>query len=313
VRYRIRKKFRRRFSYTPNLRNPESYCEKIQWLKLHHNEHDAELIARTDKYAVRKRLEEMGLGEHLVTLYGVYQDPGEINWEKLPKRFVLKLNNGSGKHFRWFVADKAHFPVAKFEARARKRLRKTFGEKYGETHYGKIPPRIIAEEYLEDQEHTFKDFKFYCFHGKVAFLSVEEGAAQGPHLIEYYNADWDPHPVGFSNDYPHPQSPFKKPRNFKRMVSIAETLSEGYPHVRVDLYNVEGRIYFGELTFTPERGFVQWNPPSLDFEYGKLMDITNMSQHEATDPRFGLVDGPGHPTSASRGETRRARGDRPRR
>ena len=262
--------------YSLNLKNPQSYCEKIQWLKLNDHLNDDKVIARADKYAVRKFIEEKGLTEHLVTLYGCYERPEDIDWEKLPHQFVLKLNNGSGPDYRWFVKNKATFNVSRFEAEARKTMFKKYGYILGEFHYGKIPPKIIAEEYLIDQHHTFKDYKFYCFHGKVEFLSVEEGKTEGHNVIEYYDTKWEKYPVNFFNDYPRPESSFNRPDNLKHMVLIAETLSQGYPHIRVDLYNVNGHIFIGELTYTPESGFVEWKPRSLDFKYGRLMDLRNI-------------------------------------
>ncbi|MCP4126106.1 MAG: hypothetical protein GY753_03475 [Gammaproteobacteria bacterium] len=277
VRLRIRRRFRRRLGYSPNLKNPQSYCEKVQWLKLNNNANDANIIARADKYLVRNYIEEKGLGEHLVTLYGCYDKPEDIDWQKLPRRFVLKLNNASGSKYRWFVKDKSSFSISRFEAEVKERMFQKFSHRNGEFHYGKIPPKIIAEEYLEDHHGAFKDYKFYCFHGKLAFLSVEEGKTEGHNVIEYYNTEWEKHPVDFFDDYPRPKSSFSRPGNFNQMVLIAETLSQGYPHLRVDLYNVNGQIYFGELTYAPESGIVEWKPRSLDFKYGKLMHIRNIT------------------------------------
>ena len=277
IHMRIKRRFIQRFGYVPNLHKPKSYCEKMQWLKLNINSNNPKVIERADKFLVRNYIKEMGFSEHLVTLYGVYDKPEEIDWNTLPQRFVLKLNNASGPNYRWFVEDKSTFSISKFTSQANSRLHDKYGSKYGEFHYGKIPPKIIAEEYLEDSRDSFIDYSFYCFHGKVVFLSVEEGKREGRIGIEYYNTNWEKHPVDFFNDYPRVQNPFQKPANFDRMILIAETLSRGYPHLRVDLYNVGGHIYFGELTYTPESGFIEWNPVSLDYEYGKLIDIHNIS------------------------------------
>ena len=151
-----------------------------------------------------------------------------------------------------------------------------YGHKDGEFQYAKIPLKIIAEEYLEEGSRPIRDYKFYCFDGHVAFLSVEEGKREGCHVRDYYNLKWES-AVDFFNDIPRPNRPFVKPDSFQEMVHIAETLSLGYPHIRVDLYYVNGAIYFGELTYTPESGYTQWKPQSLDFEYGKLMDINNIT------------------------------------
>ena len=275
--------FYNRFGHPPDLENPITYCEKLQWLKLYEHQYNINVIERADKYLVRKYVEEIGLGEHLVTLYGVYNNPKDIDWQKLPRRFILKLNNGSGPQYRWFVKDKLKFSVSKFEQEAMK-MGKLFdkgGHKHdalGEFHYGKIIPKIIAEEYLES-EYPFIDYQFYCFHGKIDFLRVEKGWAQDSvedtSEMEYYDSNWRKSAVDFVGGNQKTNFSFKKPINFDHMVFIAETLSQNYPHLRVDLYNVNNRIYFGELTYTPGQ-IIRWKPQSLDFEYGKLIDLENM-------------------------------------
>jgi hypothetical protein len=117
------------------------------------------------------------------------------------------------------------------------------------------------------------DYNFYCFHGKVAFLSVEEGRRERSRCIEYFDTDWERLPLACADDPPRPETPFARPRHLKRMVHMAEALSEGYPHVRVDLYYLQDRIYFSELTYTPEAGFIQWQPRKLDYQLGRLMDL----------------------------------------
>ncbi len=277
IRHRLKKKFKEKLGYSLNLRNPKTYCEKIQWLKFNHNANDQNIISRADKYKVRSFIESKGFGKHLVPLYGSWDNPEEIDWQKLPNRFVLKLNNGSGKKYLWFVKDKSLFSITKFETEVKAVMFKKFGEWQGEFHYGKMPPKIIAEKYLEDSQEGILDYSFYCFHGKIAFLSVEQGTIQGSQMIDYYNVDWERSPVKFFGDYPHSKQKYEKPDNLDHMIFMAERLSQGYPHVRVDLYNVAGKVYFGELTYTPENGLTKWDPPSLDLEYGKLMNIHNIN------------------------------------
>lgn len=277
VKRRVRRKFKERLGYTLNLENPKTYCEKIQWLKFNQIANDEKIIARADKYAVRAYIESKGFGEHLVDLYGSWDKPEKIDWQKLPNRFVLKLNNGSGSKYYWFVKDKKFFSTAKFENDATAIMATKYGVRNGEFHYAKMPPRVIAEEYLEDGSQAIKDYKFFCFHGRVAFFSVELGIVEGDPVRDYYDIDWNKSSVKFFDDHPRPEQPFAKPANFDRMVLMAEALSQGYPHIRVDLYNVDGRIYFGELTYASENGLTRWDPPSLDLEFGRLMDINNIS------------------------------------
>jgi len=273
IRRRVKIIFKKRLGYRLNLRNPKTYCEKIQWLKCHHNGNDEKLISRADKYRVRSFVESNGFGDHLVPLYGSWDRPEDIEWQKLPNRFVLKLNNGSGPKYRWFVKDKTLISKTKIEAEAKAVMLNKYGERRGEFHYGKIPPKIVSEAYLEDGLQPIKEYTFYCFHGKIAFLSVEKGKIEGPHVGDIFDIDWKRSPVRFFDDCPLPKQAYERPDNFDRMVLLAEDLSQGYPHIRVDLYHVAGKIWFGELTYTPQGGFTKWNPLSLDLEYGQLMDI----------------------------------------
>ncbi len=288
--------FKMRLGYRLNLRNPRTYCEKIQWLKFFHNGNDEKLIARADKYRVRSFIESKGFGDHLVPLYGSWDRPEDIEWQKLPNRFVLKLNNGSGPRYSWFVKDKTLISKTKIEAEAKAVMFKKFGEARGQFHYGKMPPKLMSEAYLEDGLQEIKDYKFYCFHGKIAFFSVEhdasrqnmafggigsysyrggftEGKSEGQHVGDIFDIDWKRSTVKFFGDCPRPKQTYERPDNFDKMVLLVEALSQGYPHIRVDLYNLSGKVFFGELTYTPENGFTKWDPPSLDLEYGQLMDI----------------------------------------
>jgi len=276
IKHLVKRKFKKRLGYALDLEDPKTYCEKIQWLKFNHIGNDEKVINRTDKYAARDFIESKGFGEHLVTLYGNWESPKEIDWQNLPNRFVLKLNNGSGEKYRWFVKDKSSFSIAKFETEVKAVMYKKYGEDKGEFHYAKILPMIIAEEYLEDSQQAILDYSFYCFHGDIAFFSVEQGTIQGSQMIDYYDLNWERSPIKFLEDFSRSKQKYEKPDNFDQMVFMAKTLSQGYPHLRVDLYNVNGKVYFGELTYTPESGLIQWDPPSLDMEYGKRIDIHNI-------------------------------------
>ncbi|WP_432474575.1 ATP-grasp fold amidoligase family protein [Amphritea sp. HPY] len=278
ARRRIKRNFKRELGYPLNLNDPQTYCEKIQWLKLNHNVNDRRVIERADKYLVREYIKEAGFSDCLIKLYGDWDRPEDIDWEMLPDQFVFKINNGSGPRYCWIVDDKNTFNIERFLSEVKERMNDKYGYRNGEFHYSKMPTKIIAEQLLKEDQGPIKDYKFYCFNGLVAFLSVEEGKFEGRHIRDYYNTQWEKHPVDFFNDVPRPENRFKKPDNFNSMVAMSEALSKDYPHIRVDLYNVDGVVYFGELTFTPENGMTQWKPRSLDFEYGKLMDLNCIPQ-----------------------------------
>ena len=270
---RIRKRFEEVVGYKPNLESPRSYCEKIQWLKLNYLEHNPLVVQCADKYRVRDYLEKQGLGEFLVTLYGCWDAPEEIPWSSLPNRFVLKLNNGSGGKYRWLVPDKNTLDKTAMIRQMKKSMRIKYGYKHGEFYYSKMPTKIMAEELLTENDAPFRDYKFYCFNGAVSFLSIEQNRETNEHVRDYYDTDLNIHPIKFVGDLEPPDEPFEKPENFGQMVDLAKRLSTGYSHLRVDLYNVNGRVYFGELTFSPECGYTPWDPIQLDYEYGERIDL----------------------------------------
>ena len=267
---RVHRVFKRRLGYTLNLRQPRSYCEKLQWLKFYYHEHMPEVIRCSDKFEVRSFLEQRGLGSTLPELYGVWETPGAIDWAGLPQRFVLKRNNGSGKQHIWFVKDKGSFDKAQCMKQIERLSRQPYGFDKGEFHYAKIQPRILAEQHLGDD---IADYKFYCFNGTIGFLSVESGRYTGNHTRGYYDEQLEPVPIRFFDDLPGVSAPALRPRGFEEMVALAKQLSAGHPMVRVDLYNIDGQVYFGELTFSPECGYTKWDPLELDFEFGERIDL----------------------------------------
>jgi len=273
VKKRIKKRFKKVVGYDLNLESPQSYCEKIQWLKLNYLEHNPEIIQCADKYRVRDYLKKQGLSDFLVTLYGCWNTPKDILWDTLPNAFVLKLNNGSGRKYMWLIPDKNSVNKNAVFKDVYWALRNNFGYKHGEFHYRKIQPKIMAEEYLKDNRKDIRDYKFYCFNGDIAFLSIEQGRRTTKHVRGYYDTNLNKAPVKFVDDLDEPDPPFERPGNFETMIDIAQQLSKGHPHVRVDLYNTGGRIYIGELTFAPECGYTPWDPAELDFEYGKRINL----------------------------------------
>ncbi len=273
IKKRIKRKFKEKLGYELNLESPQSYCEKVQWLKLNYLEHNSLVVQCADKYRVREYIEKQGLGDMLIELYGSWDKAEDILWDTLPGEFVLKLNNGSGKKYIWLISNKDSVNKKAVVQEINNVLHRKYGYKNGEFHYSKILPKIIAERYLRDDGRDIKDYKFFCFNGEIAFLSIERGRQTKEYARDYYDTDLNVHPVKFHDDVRKPDKPFEKPENFERMIDVVKLLSKGHPHVRVDLYNIDGRIYIGELTFSSECGYTRWDPVRLDFEYGKLIDI----------------------------------------
>lgn len=270
------KKFEKTLGYSPDLKNPKSYCEKIQWLKFN-NSYDKKVIERADKFRVRDYINEKGFGDNLVELYGSWDKVEDVSWSDLPRKFVFKINNGSGSQYNWFVEDIATFDKEQFVRDVEKITQEDYGYEDGEFHYKEMPTKILAEQYLEDNGEPIKDYKFYCFNGKVTFIIVESGVNFGPYVLDIYDTKWSRSKIDLFKKFSRPDNPYEKPKNLNDMISMAESLSKGYPLIRVDLYNVNERIYFGELTYTPGNGLARWKPKSLDFELGKLISLDKIN------------------------------------
>lgn len=250
--------------------NLVTYTEKMQWAKLF--DKDERKVTLSDKYAVRSWVEEKVGSEYLIPLVGKWDSYKEINFKELPEQFVLKTNHGSGDAI--IVRNKKNISLAKKIEMKRKiqdALRQDYGARFCEWHYSKIKPCIIAEQYIESGETDLQDYKFLCFDGKPYFCWVDVGRYTD-HKRNVYDLDWKLQNWN-QRDYDITNSELNKPQNFEKMVEIARILSQGFSHVRVDLYNVGGKIYFGEMTFTNGSGFEKISPYSADLMLGELWKL----------------------------------------
>lgn len=240
----------RRIGEKINLDNPVKFNEKIQWLKLNVYPKERIYSVCADKYKVREYVEKIGCKEILIDLIGVYDNPEEIDWNKLPKKFVLKWNFGSALNI--VCADKSKLDEKETKKLLRKWKRKNFHLRTSEMHYKYINKKLICEKYLGDD---IKDYKFYCYDGKVSCVMVCDERKDSHAKTYYFDKNWK-----FLRDYSidgkNADKNFKidKPKSLDKMFDYASKLSKGFPFVRVDLYNINGKIYFGELTFTPHAG-----------------------------------------------------------
>ncbi|NYE03858.1 hypothetical protein F4694_000577 [Bacillus niacini] len=243
----------------PNLDNPTKFSEKLQWLKLYYR--DPLMTQCADKYSVRDYVTKCGYGEILNPLINSYENVDDIDLSALPDKFVLKGSHGSA----WNIICK---DKSKINWRSWKLIMKSWMRQnlywYGrEWVYKDIKPRIICEEYIEDQLGSLLDYKFFCFNGEPKFVQVDVGRFDKQNYRNFYDLDWNLLPFG--KDIPHnPNIKFEKPKNFSKMVEIARTLSQPFPYVRADFYNVNGKIYFGELTFFPASGTPDFRPSKYD-------------------------------------------------
>lgn len=241
-----------------HLDNPTTFTEKIQRMKL--EDHNPLYPVIADKYAVRKFVADRIGEEYLIPLYGVYSSENEIPFEKLPNEYVLKATHDSGGMV--VVPDKNQVDIKKVKKKLRKCLKRNFYWKGREWCYKDIKPGIICEELLRDPvKKDLYDYKIYCFHGKPKMVLI---ASERGTKTKYDFFDTEFHPLDLRLSGPNSDTPKEKPKNYEKMLELAEKLSDGFQQVRVDFYNIEGRIYFGEMTLYDSSGLDPFDPDEWD-------------------------------------------------
>nr|WP_285841615.1 ATP-grasp fold amidoligase family protein [Psychrobacillus sp. MER TA 171] len=253
-----------------NIKEPRRFTEKIQWYKL--NYRDPLMVKCSDKYEVREYISSKGYSDILVPLYGVYNTAEEINFEELPNQFVLKTTNGS--HTNIICEDKSTLDIEATKNKLNNWLTAWEGKVGREWAYYGIKPKIICEKLLEkDQNNDLIDYKFFCFNGKPFSLYViverylKDGIKLGIFDTEFNKLSYH------RDDIPELKKSINKPEKFEEMLEIAKDLSQDFPHVRVDLYNINGKIYFGELTFYTGSGYHGYSPDEFDYILGERFHI----------------------------------------
>lgn len=254
--------------YKPDVRNPQTFSEKIMHKKLFRDMDYA--IDLADKYAVRHYVTQKVGEDCLNKVYFVGNDPRQIPWHELPQQFVIKTTHGGGGEGNIFVFDKSTADKQHIEQTLQHKLHDGFGFWTNEPWYMKIPRRFIVEELMKDTKGDIpSDYKFFCFHGKCHYIQVDHDRFE-KHTRSFYDAQWNYQP--FSLLFEKGQ-PMEKPANFDAMLAMAEKLAEDFDFVRVDLYSLGEAIRFGELTFTPGSGWEKFSPSEMDKELGRLWNI----------------------------------------
>ncbi len=251
-----------------NLENPLLFSEKLQWYKLNHKDPLMQRVA--NKYTVRGYLSEIGYKHLLNDLLGVYSNVDEIDFSALPNQFVLKGTHGSG--FNIIVKDKSQINLRQAKMMMRTWLKQHIAWSGREWVYKDMPRHIIAEKYLEDETGELRDYKFYCFNGKPAFMQLEVGRGTDHNTRNFYDMNWELMPFG--KELPHnPELNVPKPALFDEMKEIAADLCKPFQYVRVDLYQAGNKVYFGELTFFPAGGAPDFVPAEYDEIVGKMWKL----------------------------------------
>ena len=275
----IKLRYRYVFKKPIDLKNPKDLNEKILWAKLFSD--TSEWTELADKYRVRQYVEDLGLGQYLVKLYAVWFNASEVNFDALPETFIIKANNGDGKGTNKIIrkSELTEEKKAELVAMIDDWLhRKNIGALHAEPQYKGMKPCVIAEEVLpcDPGTTTLTDYKIWCFNGKAYYVWICNDRSKGGNSahVMTYDLDWNAHPEFsvFNSDYLRGEI-MPKPQNFEEMIQVAEKLSQGFPELRVDLYNVQGKIYFGELTFTSQGGFMDFYTPEFNMELGSKFDI----------------------------------------
>jgi hypothetical protein len=254
-----------------NLKTPQTYNEKLQWLKLYNRRPEYTLMV--DKYAVKDYVASIIGSDYIIPTLGVWDNIEDIEWDKLPDQFVLKTTHGGGNTGVVICHDKSRFNRDEAVNKLRKSLKQNLYQTMKEWPYKNVPKRIIAEEYVEPDEEAkdLPDYKFFCFDGVVKSLFVGTERGTGDVKFDYFDANFNHldliqvHPMSGKN--------LKKPEKFEEMKEVASRLSKGVPHVRIDLYHVNGKIFFGEMTFYHHGGVVPFHPEKWDYEFGSWLKL----------------------------------------
>lgn len=253
-----------------DLENPKTYNEKLQWLKLH----DRQPIYTTmvDKYAAKEYVAQRIGQEHIVPNYGVWDSFDEIDFDALPEKFVLKTTHDCGGIV--ICRDKKTLDLAAARKKMEKALKTGYFYRNREWPYKNVKRRIIAEAYLEDsQTDDLRDYKFFCFDGEVRalFVASQRQTVGEETKFDFFDENYQHLP--FTNGHPNAAVMPEKPEQFETMKALAQTLSAGFPHMRVDFYQVNGQVYFGELTLYHWSGVVPFRPESWDQTFGDWLTL----------------------------------------
>lgn len=264
--------YRARMGRSLNLENPQLFSEKLQWLKLY--DRKPMYTQLVDKYRVREYIAEKLGDEYLIPLLGIWDDPDEIDFDALPNQFVLKCTHNSGAGL-CVCRDKSQLDIDAVRRELKRGLKENFYLRHREWPYKDVPRKIICEQYMTDNSGTdeLTDYKFFCANGKVDNVMVCLERKSGKPQFHYFSRDWE---ILQMEKFAPRGSVSHKPDTMDRMFEIAERLSEGFPFVRVDLYDINGRIYFGEMTLYPKGGWDTDLLQETDERLGAFVDLSGV-------------------------------------
>lgn len=258
--------FKLKHGYELNLKNPRTFNEKIQWMKFYG--HIDKLYPFIDKNDVRDYVREKVGANYLIPQIGCYSKSRDIDFNSLPKRFVIKATHASG--WNLVIENKENINIQETKRKIDRWIKDSFYKLTGEINYKNIKGRVVIEEFIEDVSGDLMDYRFFCYNGEPKFVQLDS-YADTKKRRNIYNTEWNL--LDCKCSYENILNGIEKPFNFDEMLNIAKKLSEGFNFVRVDLYNVNGRVYFGELTFTPQNGMGEFNPVEYDYKFGESFEL----------------------------------------
>lgn len=260
-----------RFRRFCNFKNPKTYNEKLNWLKLH--DHNPDYEKMVDKSTAKNYAASIIGEQYIIPTLGVWDSFDEIEFDEMPNQFVLKCTHDSEGLI--IVKDKSQLDFKKAKFKMESALKQNFFYIGREWCYKNIKPRILAEQYMEDSiDKELRDYKFFCFDGepKALFIATDRGIDQTK--FDYFDTEFNH--LDFIQSYPNSETPIREPINFGKMIELSRILSRGMKHVRVDLYEINNQVYFGELTFYHYSGLVPFIPEKWDCIFGGWLDISDI-------------------------------------
>ena len=266
----LKQKYKKIFGKELNLLNPQTFNEKLQWLKLYNR--NLEYTKMVDKYEAKKYVASIIGEEYIIPTLGVWDRFEEINFDSLPNQFVLKTTHDSGGVV--ICKDKKKFDYKAAKKKLRSSLKRNYYLMWREYPYKDVKPRILAEEYMEDEiTKDLRDYKFFCFNGnvKALFIATERQNKNEETKFDFFDEDFTH--LDIRNGHPNANILPSKPVCFEQMKNLASLLSKGIPQIRVDFYEINGKVYFGELTFFHWSGFTPFEPECYDKIFGEWIKL----------------------------------------
>ena len=266
----IKIKFYHHFKRVPNLKNPQTYNEKLQWLKL--NDRRPEYTKMVDKFEAKKLVSSIIGDEYVIPSYGVWDSFDDIDFKNLPNKFVLKTTHDCGGVV--ICKDKNSFDKVKAKEFLEKHMKYNYFYEGREWPYKDVKPRILAEPYMENIDTgDLKDYKVFAFNGVAKALYIASDRQSNNEETKFDFFDMNYNKLDIRNGHPNSKYDYDKPIFLSEMKLISEKISKGYPHIRVDFYEVNGKLYVGELTLFHMSGFAPFEPNSWDYEFGRWIAL----------------------------------------